>query len=143
MFEIKIIDEFSSAHRLRGYKGKCENLHGHNWKVEVVIEGENLDETGLLIDFGILRKKLKEVLNKIDHKNLNSIPFFRKNNPTSENIAVYIYKNLIKILKNEELRIKEIVVWENEKQSATFKPKPGLENQVLQKKGRGEDERNN
>ena len=121
MFEIKIIDEFSAAHRLRNYKGKCENLHGHNWKVEVIVEGENLDKIGLLIDFGILRKKLKEVLATLDHKNLNSIPFFRKNNPTSENIAVYIYKNLERVL-DKKIRIKEIVVWENEKQSASFKP---------------------
>jgi len=122
MFEIKIIDEFSAAHRLRNYKGKCENLHGHNWKIEVIVEGENLDKIGLLIDFGILRKKLKEVLITLDHKNLNSIPFFRKNNPTSENIAVYIYKNLERLLNDKKIRIKEIVVWENEKQYASFKP---------------------
>ncbi|MCD6220945.1 6-carboxytetrahydropterin synthase QueD, partial [bacterium] len=99
MYEIKIIDEFSAAHRLKNYKGKCENLHGHNWKVEVVISGEFLDKTGLLLDFGILKEKLNFVLKKLDHKNLNRISFFYRTNPTSENIAYYIFIKMKTLLK--------------------------------------------
>lgn len=120
MFEIKIIDEFSGAHRLKNYKGKCENLHGHNWKVEVIISGEFLDKNGLLLDFGILKEKLNFVLRGLDHKNLNRISFFYRTNPTSENIAYYIFKKMKALLKNFPVKIEKVTVWENEKQCASF-----------------------
>ncbi len=121
MFEITIEDNFSSAHYLRNYNGACENLHGHNWKVIVTVEGEKLDETGLLIDFKELKKILKHILQELDHKLLNDIPFFQKNNPSSENIARYIFENLKKALKQKsELKVKKVTVFENEKTSASY-----------------------
>lgn len=120
MYEIKIYGEFSSAHRLRNYKGKCENIHGHNWKVEVVVTGEILDKMGLLIDFHILKKKLNIVLKNLDHKDLNSIPFFTDKNPSSENIAFFIYKKMKFILRNYPVKVSKVTVWENEKQCASY-----------------------
>jgi 6-pyruvoyltetrahydropterin/6-carboxytetrahydropterin synthase len=120
MYEIKIIGEFSSAHKLKSYKGKCENLHGHNWKIELIVTGEILNSIGLLVDFRILKKKLNIVLKNLDHKNLNLIPFFRDKNPSSENIAFFIYKKMEQILKGYPLKVKKVTVWENEKQCASY-----------------------
>lgn len=120
MYEIKVIGEFSSAHKLKSYKGKCENIHGHNWKVELIVAGEILNSIGLLIDFQILKKKLNIVLKNLDHKNLNLIPFFRDKNPSSENIAFFIYKKMEQILKGYPLKVKKVTVWENEKQCASY-----------------------
>jgi 6-pyruvoyltetrahydropterin/6-carboxytetrahydropterin synthase len=111
MYELKVNGEFSSAHSLRNYKGRCENLHGHNWKVEVIVTGETLDRTGLLIDI---------ILKMLDHKNLNSIPFFMERNPSSENIAFFIYKKIEKLLKGYPVKIQKVTVWENEKQCASY-----------------------
>lgn len=120
MYEIKVCGEFSSAHMLKNYKGKCENLHGHNWKVEVIVKGEILDRIGLLIDFHFLKNKLNIVLKSLDHKNLNSIPFFKNKNPSSENIAFFVYKKMEQLLKNYPVKISKVTVWENERQSASY-----------------------
>jgi len=116
MFSIKVEGNFSSAHNLRGYKGKCEELHGHNWRVEVEVAGKKLDKTGMLLDFKILKLKLNEVLERLDHKHLNIIPYFKKVNPSSEHIARYIYESL----KSKIADIKSVTVWENNTSSATY-----------------------
>jgi len=116
MYSIKVEGDFSSAHNLRGYRGKCEDLHGHNWKVEVIIQGSLLDKIGMLVDFKIVKRKLYSVLDKLDHKYLNAIAYFKKNNPTSENIAKYIYDRL----KEKNLKVSSVVVWESNKASATY-----------------------
>lgn len=120
MYEIKIYGEFSAAHMLKDYRGKCENLHGHNWKVELIVSGEFLDRIGLLIDFHVLKKKLNAVLKILDHKNLNQITFFKERNPSSENIAFFIYKKMEKLLRKYPVKIEKVVVWENEKQCASY-----------------------
>lgn len=113
MYELKVISFFSSAHYLRGYKGKCECLHGHNWKVEVTVESDLLNQQGLVLDFKELKKLLKKVLSQLDHKNLNQISFFKKNNPSSENIAYFIFKELNKkISKKRVCLLKKVTVWE-------------------------------
>ncbi len=126
MYNIKIESYFSSAHFLRGYKGKCEELHGHNWKVEVNVQSKKLDKIGMVLDFKDLKTKLNEILEKLDHKCLNDIPYFsaaggsasggKKVNPTSENIAQYIYKNL----KPEISNLKLITVWESHNSCASY-----------------------
>ena len=120
MFELIIEEEFSAAHRLRNYKGKCERLHGHNWKVQVIFEGEETGKDGLLMDFSILRDKVKEVIKILDHNYLNTIPFFKRKNPTSENISYFIFKKLCSIFKNEKVKVKKVTVWENSKQAASY-----------------------
>jgi len=101
MYEIKVKDEFSGAHRLRNYKGKCESLHGHNWKVEVAVLSKTLDKSGMVMDFKDLKSFLKTALNIFDHKYLNDIPYFKKKNPTSENIAEFIYTKLKSRIKKK------------------------------------------
>ncbi len=120
MFEIQVSDFFSAAHRLRNYQGKYEKLYGHNWKVDVVVRGEMDKETGMVIDFGILKKMLKEVLSDLDHAFLNDIEYFSKENPSSENIAVYIFKRLQDLLKNTTVKVQKVTVWESERQCATY-----------------------
>jgi 6-pyruvoyltetrahydropterin/6-carboxytetrahydropterin synthase len=116
MFNVRVEGNFSSAHNLRAYKGKCESLHGHNWRVEAVVSGRGLDKAGMLIDFKILKKRLNACLEKLDHAYLNEIPYFEKVNPTSENIAKYIYDALRRRIKN----IKSVTVWENSASCATY-----------------------
>ena len=116
MYSIKVEANFSAAHNLRGYKGKCEELHGHNWKVELVVEKAELDKTGMVLDFKYLKHKLYVVLEKLDHKYLNNLAYFKKVNPTSENIAKYIYTGL----KPKILNLKSVTVWESDNCSATY-----------------------
>ncbi len=116
MYKIKIEGDFSSAHNLRGYKGKCEELHGHNWKVELVVSGARLDRIGMLMDFKTLKEKLYSLLEALDHKYLNNIDYFKKINPTSENIARYIYVRLKKKIPG----LYSVTVWESDKACATY-----------------------
>lgn len=111
MYEVKIISEFHSAHRLRNYKGKCENLHGHNWKVEVSVESPVLDKNGFVIDFIDLKKITNDFLKKLDHKVLNSLPFFKRRNPSAEHIARLIFDAVSQKLPHG-LGAKSVAVWE-------------------------------
>ncbi len=117
MYEIKVIEEFSGAHNLRNYKGKCESLHGHNWKVEAVLYSVSVNGDGMVLDFKDFRDKLKAVLSPMDHKYLNDIAFFKKENPTSENIARYIHRNLAPAV-GKKLKVS---VWETGNSCASFK----------------------
>jgi 6-pyruvoyltetrahydropterin/6-carboxytetrahydropterin synthase len=120
MYEVVVEDTFSAAHKLRNYKGKCENLHGHNWKVVVCVKGDMLDDKGILLDFHILKDELKEILKIFDHKDINKISFFKKANPTSENIASYIYKKIQESLNKYSVKINYVKVWESDKQFAKY-----------------------
>ncbi len=116
MFEIKVSTEFSAAHSLRGYKGKCEALHGHNWKVEIEVSSKKLNKLGMVVDFKELKYKVNQITTQLDHKHLNALSFFKKVNPTSENIAKYIYDNL----KSQVVSLKSITVWESENSCTTY-----------------------
>lgn len=119
MYSLKVQGTFSSAHNLRGYKGKCEDLHGHNWIVEIVVKSAQLDNIGMVLDFKYLKKKLNVVLEQMDHKYLNKLDYFKKANganPTSENIAKYIYKKL----KPQIALLNCVTVWENSTSCATY-----------------------
>lgn len=118
MYRVRAVMSFGGAHNLRNYNGKCENLHGHNWKVEAYLKGAELDGTDMLVDFTILKKRLKEILDTLDHKYLNEqVSFFVENNPTSENIARYIYMNLKDTFGALTDRV---VVWETDIQAAEY-----------------------
>lgn len=122
MYKIGVWDHFSSAHYLRNYKGKCEHLHGHNWKVEVVLEGDSLDKAGMMMDFGILKKHLKQIMDSLDHKCLNDdLAFFKSLSPSSENIAYYIFENMKKRLKIKNVRVFEVKVFESENSYAIYR----------------------
>ena len=120
MFEISVRASFSGAHRLKGYRGKCESLHGHNWDVEVFVAAKKLDPAGLSIDFKLLKKKLNDVLVTLDHCDLNDMVFFKKYNPSAENIAKYLYTSLKKALKNDKVSLKRVSVWETRDSCATY-----------------------
>lgn len=119
MFTVKVISKFSSAHNLREYKGKCEELHGHNWRVEVAAYKEELNEMGMVTDFKDLKSLLNEVLQGLDHKHLNELEYFKVVNPTSENIAKFIYDELSG--EGKDLNISYVTVWETDTSSATYK----------------------
>ena len=119
MYYLQVEDDFASAHQLREYKGKCENLHGHNWRVLARVKGRTLDASGMLLDFGVLKKILKETLDRLDHKFLNDTPPFDRINPTSENLAKYLFGELSGLLP-AGVSVHEITVWESEKCAATY-----------------------
>jgi len=121
MYKIKVVSSFSAAHYLRAYKGKCENLHGHNWKVEVLVSSDKLNACGMVMDFSDLKKMLNCVLEKLDHKHLNEISYFTKVNPSSEEIARYIFNELKQLVIESKCILEEIRVWETEGSCAIYK----------------------
>ncbi len=120
MFELDVIREFSSAHCLKGYCGNCSEKHGHNWSVQVFIRSEKLDEIGIAVDFKALKRELDALLGELDHKDLNLIPPFDKLNPTSENIAMYIYKRLSGKLNGNGVKVYRVRVGENASSGASY-----------------------
>lgn len=120
MYEIKIEDCFSGAHRLRNYHGKCEALHGHNWKVEVLVVSNSLDEGGMVLDFKILKESTRTVLETLDHKYLNELSDFLEINPSSENIARYVFDRVKPVLEGHRVILKKVTVWESETACASY-----------------------
>lgn len=120
MYKLNVKTHFSSAHQLRGYEGLCKNIHGHNWKVRACIACKEIDEIGMAIDFGIVKEHLNSIMEYLDHKFLNEIEPFTNINPTSENIAKYIFEILTKKLSDDNTSIEEIEVWENDNSSAIY-----------------------
>jgi len=116
MFEIQIQDKFDSAHNLRGYNGPCENLHGHCYKVVAIFRFEQLDELGMAMDFTIAKKHLKEIVDFLDHTYLNELEPFLVKNPTAENIAYYIHRQL----KSNINELYSISIWETTNSCATY-----------------------
>jgi len=122
MFELKVISHFAAAHRLAMVAKKCENMHGHNWKIETCVGSENLNNAGVIIDFGEIKNYLAEIIAKLDHTVLNDVGFFRKNNPSSENIAFYIASELQAIIKTRDIKVISITAWESEDACAIYIP---------------------
>ena len=120
MYEVKIVTQFAAAHRLENFKGKCESLHGHNWKVEVFLVGKNLDGAGLLMDFGEVKARTKQVLEEIDHKYLNELAAFQDRNPSSENLACYLYERLGAIFNHAGVKVRRVDVWESDTSCASY-----------------------
>ncbi|MFA5038597.1 MAG: 6-carboxytetrahydropterin synthase QueD [Candidatus Omnitrophota bacterium] len=120
MHEISVSMSFSAAHNLRGYRGKCEELHGHNWKVEAALKGRKLNALGMLEDFSTLKGVLKEVLALVDHTYLNDFEDFRKVNPTSENIASWVFKSLKERFSGGDAALSYVKVWETETNCACY-----------------------
>ncbi|MCX7956911.1 MAG: 6-carboxytetrahydropterin synthase QueD [Endomicrobia bacterium] len=120
-YEVYVETSFSSAHYLKMYKGKCEKLHGHNWKVGVLVKSEKLNSLDMVIDFSKLKKILNRIINKLDHKVLNEINYFNRLQPTAENIAKYMHQILYKNLKKyHNIQKLKIIVWETDSQYASY-----------------------
>jgi 6-pyruvoyltetrahydropterin/6-carboxytetrahydropterin synthase len=124
MFEISVDYTFAAGHALRGYKGKCENVHGHNYKVRVVVEGEELNNVGLLMDFVDLRAGIKAMVEKWDHRFLNDLPPFDKLNPSAENMARVFCEGIAADVSKQGLQVRSVTVWETDTTSATYRPSP-------------------
>ncbi len=123
MFEITIEETFAAGHALRNYHGKCENVHGHNYRCQVSVEGEQLDEIGLLVDFVELKKVVHGVLDRMDHQWLNDFPPFDKLNPSAENMARYIYDEVSAGLKPRPgVKVSSVKLWETDTASAIYRP---------------------
>ena len=120
MYEVTIIKSFSAAHLLAQIGGKCEELHGHNFKVEVTVAAPSLSESGLLIDFRVVKKWLTEILDKMDHKHLNELPNFAGINPSAENIAKYIYSEIKLKSAQAEVKVVRVKVWESENAAVSY-----------------------
>ncbi|MBD1399243.1 6-carboxytetrahydropterin synthase QueD [Pelovirga terrestris] len=120
MFHLSIITSFAAAHNLLHYQGDCENLHGHNWKVEVTVSAEGLDKSGLGIDFKILKKHTREVMNYLDHKYLNDLDAFTDISPSSEQIARFIFEQIEKSLQEYEVIVQKVTVWESDNAYAAY-----------------------
>jgi 6-pyruvoyltetrahydropterin/6-carboxytetrahydropterin synthase len=120
MFILKIVTDFSSAHSLRDYPGDCANMHGHNWKVEVLVSSKELDESGMVIDFRKIKQQTKKVISKLDHRYLNEVKPFDKVNPTAENLAKYLYEEIDKNITNDKVIVYKVIVWENSRYSASY-----------------------
>ena len=120
MYKVTITDYFSGAHNLREYKGKCENLHGHNWKVEVTVTSKELDNIGMVMDFKDLKKIVSGILSVLDHHYLNEISYFKQVNPTSENIAKFVYSRVQEELTPKQLKVDTVRIWETAASSAAY-----------------------
>ncbi len=118
MYELSIKTDFAAAHSLRGHEGKCKILHGHTWKVEVVVTKSSLDRIGRIVDFSVVKKQLKDFLSTIDHRHLNICPPFDRMNPTTENLARYIFDGFSKVCR--PLKLKRVTVWESDTASVTY-----------------------
>ncbi len=121
MFELKVITRFAAAHQLKMVGEKCENLHGHNWKIEVCVAGEALNEAGVLMDFGEIKGHVREIMSELDHKFLNELDAFHDPiSPSSENIAQYIGNALQQKVSDPCVRISRVTAWESEDACATY-----------------------
>jgi len=115
MYHVTIQTHFSSAHYLRNYHGRCENLHGHNWKVEVEVAASELDAMGMGVDFRVIKQAARDIAERLDHRYLNDLEAFARVNPTAENIAAYFYNELSAQLNNERIRVHAVTLWETER----------------------------
>ena len=124
MFELKVKTRFAAAHQLAMVGQKCENLHGHNWNVEVYVSGDTLNDAGVLADFGDIKRAVKQIINELDHKFLNELPAFASAQPTSERIAIHIARELQPLLDrlDDPVKVSRITAWESEDACATYIP---------------------
>jgi len=120
MYKINVNSSFSAAHYLDNYSGACKYLHGHNWKVRLQLTAQNTDEIGMAIDFKLVKDNLNMLLDRLDHKHLNELEFFSNLNPTSENIAQLIYREMQSCFENDNIKISEVEIWESENNSVIY-----------------------
>lgn len=119
-YTMKILLDFAAAHLLRNYEGVCNRLHGHNWKVEVLVTATKLDEVGMGMDFKVIKDATRELIGKLDHRNLNDIPPFDKINPTAENISEYLYSELSNELNTDGIKVSAVTLWETDRACVTY-----------------------
>jgi len=123
MFEVTVEETFAAGHALRNYKGKCENVHGHNYRVQVTLSGPELDSIGLLVDFVVVKKLMQTAVDRLDHQYLNDLAPFDVLNPSAENMAKYFYDEISGGLgQSTPVQLDQVRVWETDTSSATYRP---------------------
>jgi 6-pyruvoyltetrahydropterin/6-carboxytetrahydropterin synthase len=123
MFEVCVEQTFAAGHALRNYRGKCENVHGHNYRLQVTIEGPELDSIGLLVDFIQLKKLISTAVDRLDHQFLNDLPPFDSINPSAENMAKYLFDEISREFPQDAaVRVGQVKLWETDTASATYRP---------------------
>ena len=123
MYEVTVEDSFAAGHYLRNYKGKCENPHGHNYKVRVTLAGKELDKAGLLLDFRELKEAMKPVIDRLDHQMINDLEPFKVTNPSAENLAKYFFdesNTRLQAVTNGRVHIRSVTVYETDSTTATY-----------------------
>jgi 6-pyruvoyltetrahydropterin/6-carboxytetrahydropterin synthase len=123
MYEVTVEDSFAAGHYLRNYRGKCENPHGHNYKVRVTLRGSELDKAGLLLDFKDLKEVIKAIIDRLDHQMLNEVEPFKVLNPSAENLARYFYEQTngrLKSLTSGRVNVKDVTIWETDATTALY-----------------------
>jgi 6-pyruvoyltetrahydropterin/6-carboxytetrahydropterin synthase len=124
MFEVSVEETFSAGHALRGYRGKCENVHGHNYRVRVTLEGPQLDDIGLLVDFTELKRVVREIMGRLDHQFINDLEPFKTVNPSAENLAKYFYDEVTRLLRGlpPGAHVTDVILWETDTSRAQYRP---------------------
>ena len=120
MYELRIVTQMAAAHQLREFSGKCEKLHGHNWKIEIYVTGGELGPNGILIDFKLIKEAAHRVVQKLDHTFLNELKPFQDKNPSSENIAHFVFNSLSQELDNDQVKVSKVTAWESDTACATY-----------------------
>ncbi len=126
MFEVSVEQTFAAGHSLREYRGKCENVHGHNYRVRVSVEGREVNKTGLVVDFVELKRRVRAIVERLDHQFINDLEPFTVINPSAENLAKYFYDELMDGFPQDNgrapVRIAEVKIWETDTSTATYRP---------------------
>ena len=120
MYELKIVTQMAAAHQLREFSGKCENLHGHNWKIEIYVSGRELGPNGILIDFKQVKDSAHKIIQELDHTYLNDLKPFEEINPSSENIARLVFSSLSRELNTDKIQVSKVTAWESDSACATY-----------------------
>ena len=120
MYELRVVTRFAAAHQLTMVGSKCENMHGHNWKIEVYVTGDKLNAAGVLVDFGEIKDQLAEVMEKLDHKYLNELDYIPDGKPSSENIAYFVATELQSKIDSSSARVSRVTAWESDDACATY-----------------------
>jgi len=119
-YKMKILTDFAAAHYLRDYEGPCSRVHGHNWKVEVEVSASRLDRIGMGLDFKLIKQATNKLIDRLDHQNLNELAPFDRQNPTAENIAAWLYRELSSILNTDVIHVASVTLWETERACVTY-----------------------
>ncbi len=120
MYKLLVKKDFSSAHILKGHPGDCKRMHGHNWIVEAEIQGNNINNIGMVIDFKDIKRMLAKITDQLDHRFLNELEPFQNQNPTAENISKYIYKELSKNINTDNIKVRQIKLWETDRSAVIY-----------------------
>jgi 6-pyruvoyltetrahydropterin/6-carboxytetrahydropterin synthase len=120
VYELKVVTQMAAAHQLREFSGKCENLHGHNWKIEIYVTGQELGPNGILIDFKLVKDSATKIIQDLDHTFLNDLKPFEEINPSSENIARFVFSSLSREINTDHIKVSKVTAWESDSACATY-----------------------